>query len=83
MKYLIKLEDFAINNEPKFKVGDIVYYNPSFRTNLDTNKAYTIDDIEDDSAFGILYTLKGVYKMFVREDNLLSELEYASKQYNL
>ena len=85
MKYLKKYEH--INpNEPKFKVGDIVYYKKTFERQplyLKPNTKYTIKKVYRTNYKYIIYTLEEMeFHSFV-EECFISELEYTELKYNL
>ena len=86
MKYIKKYE-FNNPNEPKFKVGDIVYYKKLFERQplyLKPNKKYTIKKVDRTNyKYYIVYTLEEIEFHSFEEDCFISELEYNAKKYNL
>ena len=91
MKY-IKTFEFVNDQNPKYKVGDIVYatngkdYKDDNTINLQNGIPYEIEEVSNKycnyESNIICYKLKGIYHYFL-EPTLISEIEKMAKKYNI
>jgi hypothetical protein len=79
----IKTYEHNNKNMPKFKIGDKVYLKNNNYEDFIKDKKYTIRKIDRINKKIIFYKLEYGYSTNVKENDLISEIDYNTNKFNL